>query len=205
MKRIKKGFTLIELLVVIAIIAILAAMLLPALSQAREKARAASCQSNLKQLGLVFAMYTQDYDEWLPKNHPVSPDVDWHNKLTTLGYVSGTGVFECPTTKSMPGAVWPNYIPNGNRITNNTEQHTKISKLLAPSQIVLLSDRRLSVGSTLSSDYCGWPMDGTTDSHYRIGYYHSGGVNILWFDGHVTWQKGGSLTNSHWQSLSGGS
>src|ERR1035437_5875039 len=66
MKKIKKGFTLIELLVVIAIIAILAAMLLPALSQAREKARQASCLSNLKQMGLAYMMYLQDYDDWFP-------------------------------------------------------------------------------------------------------------------------------------------
>ena len=63
----KRGFTLIELLVVIAIIAILAAILFPVFARARENARRASCQSNLKQLGLGFQQYTQDYDEKYPQ------------------------------------------------------------------------------------------------------------------------------------------
>src|SRR5579872_2989978 len=71
MKR--KGFTLIELLVVIAIIAILAAILFPVFAQAREKARGISCLSNLKQAGLAYAMYTQDYDETTPlQNSPIT-------------------------------------------------------------------------------------------------------------------------------------
>lgn len=64
--RIDKGFTLIELLVVIAIIAILAAILFPVFAQAREKARSASCLSNIKQYTLALTMYTQDYDEVVP-------------------------------------------------------------------------------------------------------------------------------------------
>ncbi len=65
----RTGFTLIELLVVIAIITILAAILFPVFAQARDKARAAACLSNLKQLGLAQSMYAQDYDETLPKGY----------------------------------------------------------------------------------------------------------------------------------------
>jgi prepilin-type N-terminal cleavage/methylation domain-containing protein len=71
--RTKSGFTLIELLVVIAIIAILAAILFPVFAQAREKARATACLSNLKQLALGWLMYSQDYDEAYPMSAQLDP------------------------------------------------------------------------------------------------------------------------------------
>ena len=69
----RRAFTLIELLVVIAIISILAAMLFPVFAKAREKARQATCQSNLKQMGLAFEQYTQDYDGAYPNGCGAAP------------------------------------------------------------------------------------------------------------------------------------
>ncbi|HZP81820.1 MAG TPA: prepilin-type N-terminal cleavage/methylation domain-containing protein, partial [Chthonomonadaceae bacterium] len=76
----RKGFTLIELLVVIAIIAILAAILFPVFAQAREKARAATCLSNVKELGLAHQMYAQDYDEQLVTSwsYGFPGDFEWY-------------------------------------------------------------------------------------------------------------------------------
>src|SRR5438105_14926395 len=108
------GFTLIELLVVIAIIAILAAILFPVFAQAREKARAISCLSNIKQINLGFQMYMQDYDEmWIYRpGHDVNgsncdwkyicgdnvPAQDWQDVVQP--YIKNYGVFDCPSAPS---------------------------------------------------------------------------------------------------------
>lgn len=86
----KRGFTLIELLVVIAIIAILAAILFPVFAQARERARAITCVSNLKQIALATLMYTQDYDETFPSGWtPPSGMTMW--RITVLPYIQQYG------------------------------------------------------------------------------------------------------------------
>jgi prepilin-type N-terminal cleavage/methylation domain-containing protein/prepilin-type processing-associated H-X9-DG protein len=110
LSRRRKAFTLIELLVVIAIIAILAAILFPVFAQARDKARQATCVSNLKQLGSALMMYVQDYDETLPavthadscRANPTSGAVDtaydgWPSFVISLQpYAKNYGFYSCP-------------------------------------------------------------------------------------------------------------
>lgn len=105
--KLKKAFTLIELLVVIAIIALLVAILFPVIARARDRARQSTCLSNMKQMGLAIAQYSQDFDEYLPYNrydggtYDAKPARSWDQLVQTyLGqhiYTNrGATLFQCP-------------------------------------------------------------------------------------------------------------
>jgi len=121
----KRGFTLIELLVVVAIIAILAMLLLPVLNKAREKARTATCMNNLKQLGIAWAIYLNDYEEYFPpvyqgnvcwaypgnysKNWigflaPYIPQIKKNYPLPTNRILGADFICICPTTVGLTAA-----------------------------------------------------------------------------------------------------
>ncbi len=110
-RLVKDGFTLIELLVVIAIIAILAAILFPVFAKAREKARQTRCMSNLKQIGMAFKMYSQDYDGLIVKR---VNDIAWGQILFANKYVSSAQIFFCPSI-----------VPGNTKITNLNVRYTR--------------------------------------------------------------------------------
>ena len=148
---------MIELLVVIAIIAIFAAILFPVFATAREKARQTSCASNLKQLGLGFVQYTQDYDEqfpcgvvpgytgWAASTNNGPEGCGWASQI--YPYVKSTGVYACPDDQTVPvatGYYTVSYIynwdltPDQMIYTTNPFPATSISSAHAASMSVLL-------------------------------------------------------------------
>ena len=201
MQNPRRGFTLIELLVVIAIIAILAAILFPVFARAREKARQASCLSNLKQLGLALITYTQDYDGALPWTAGVSGNVNLQlpdairrpdgQQFPDLlqPYVRNTQIFFCPSVSQTLPAHLDNaktYKQLGSTYMYNafTEHFAMkpgyviaglpIDSALDPSKAIVLWD-----------DPCCGPTSGVLESWWAVP--HNNGVNVAYADGHAKW------------------
>jgi prepilin-type N-terminal cleavage/methylation domain-containing protein/prepilin-type processing-associated H-X9-DG protein len=204
----RKGFTLIELLVVIAIIAILAAILFPVFARARENARRASCQSNLKQIALGVFQYTQDYDEKYPQSYiDIDGAAGWQTPTTATGdqgwaftlqpYLKSIQIFQCPSETTAPG---PYAQYGGATYTDYWMNRIMFGKSQAAIDSVSLTvmngdgnsydslyyyDGTVANTSTGTATTAG-PITGLGTAHLR----HLDGGNFAFADGHVKWQKG---------------
>jgi len=199
----RRGFTLIELLVVIAIIAILAAILFPVFAKAREKARQASCLSNVKQMCLALMQYAQDYDETLPQGQEVS----WSGVAVPGSGFFGNGiqpyiknwqVFVCPSASYNATFRYIGTIPvsYGYNMLLNTNSGGKMAAFLSAAETASILDAR-----NVWLDSTGTAGDPNTGILGRVGdgdyngptAWHNDGLNVGFLDGHAKWSKLGGL------------
>ncbi len=199
----RKNFTLIELLVVIAIIAVLAAMLLPALNRARDKAKTAHCISNLKQVGLGIHQYAGDYEDWVPFGLDAAGSKQFLSLLNPyfggkeydgLGTVNFAKVWYCPAVPlkrfvDIPWGTSTNYLPNyryNGRIgklsypTNPIYFARKLTKCAKPTEIAMVID-----SPTPANTYFNFFFETSGGSSTQFDHRHTGRMNQLMADGHA--------------------
>ena len=195
-------FTLIELLVVIAIIAILAAMLLPALSAARERARQSNCASNLKSLGLQFTMYRDSFNGYWPMGtHPGNwpwYSVNMFVKESNNALI-GAEILNCPSfsTSQTPatydqvttprGKLWISYRFNRfvMQAPNPVVNYIHETKVCEPAATLTLLETNPNINNVQLPVASAAVMKRGNVSTARIGYFHGKSANGLFCDGHV--------------------
>ena len=206
----KQNFTLIELLVVIAIIAILAAMLLPALQQARERGRTSTCANNISTIGKAVLFYANDNQEFIPCLRSVgtsTPDEKWFlqeflepyladAKTYYIGRIQKNGkrsAFACPSRSHIPNTDVYTLGFNAEKISTATYPSLRTAKKHSKSMIVADSN-------SLGNDYRLY-SNGRFHTGTKLGKFpgtiHANGSNLLFLDFHVEYRKIDQIFDMH--------
>jgi prepilin-type N-terminal cleavage/methylation domain-containing protein/prepilin-type processing-associated H-X9-DG protein len=219
-----RGFTLIELLVVIAIIAILASMLLPALSRSTEASKKANCLSNLRQMGIAMTLYADDNNGYVPRgNNPpwwqvYTPQLGGQ-RTNDYGRVR---VYTCPSYPEKKQLIC--YVVNAWKFSSPTDRVgseqvglTRLQRVHRPVDTVYFADNEngswrpiITVlptsGSTMLNDVWGpehlpFSANGKSLNRERrvAGSRHGAGCNLMFYDGHAAWRAAKRITVDDWR------